>query len=103
MCPQRVARSLRDYRDRYAQYRTDPDLARLHAAVPWVVVWDDHEVANDYAGLIAESLELDFASRRAAAYQAFWEHMPLLPSQRPVQGNLRLYDRVRIGRLAEIH
>src|SRR3712207_7263531 len=44
------ARTLLDYRNRHAQYKLDPDLQRLHAAVPWLVTWDDHEVDNDYAG-----------------------------------------------------
>ena len=43
-------RTLAEYRNRHAQYKTDPDLQRLHAAVPWLVTWDDHEVDNDYAG-----------------------------------------------------
>ena len=57
--------------------RRDPDLQRLHAAVPWLVTWDDHEVDNNYAGTRSESLDPDFGRRRAAAYQAYFEHMPL--------------------------
>src|SRR3954451_9255766 len=72
--------SLADYRARYALHRSEPELQSMHAACPWLVTWDDHEVQNDYAGGVAGSngpdVE-DFAARRAAAYQAFYEHMPL--------------------------
>ena len=54
-----------------------PDLQRLHAAVPWLVTWDDHEVDNNYAGTLAEALDPNSRARRAAAYQAYYEHMPL--------------------------
>ena len=71
--------TLDDYRARHALYKTDPDLQAAHAAAPWLVTWDDHEVDNDYAN--ARSEELDppelFLLRRAAAYQAYYEHMPL--------------------------
>jgi alkaline phosphatase D len=108
--PQRAIRSdesftLAQYRARYAQYKSDPDLQSAHRAAPWIVTWDDHEVANDYAGNIDERLSNDFAARRAAAYQAFYEHMPLrLP---PVQagrfGSLRMVQRHDWGRLARFH
>ncbi len=99
-----VARTLREYRNRHAQYKTDRDLQRLHALVPWVMIWDDHEVANDYAGLDSERLEPDFAARRAAAYQAYWEHMPLRMNQRPIGSSLdRLYGQLRYGRLADLY
>lgn len=97
-----VARTLRDYRDRHAQYKTDPDLQALHGAVPWVLTWDDHEVANDYASLRSERLEPDFRARRQAGYQAFWEHMPLPMSLRPVDGRMRIRHALRFGRLAEL-
>lgn len=98
-----VTRSLGEYRDRHAQYKTDPDLQALHAQVPWLLTWDDHEVANDYADLDSERLEPDFAARRQAAYQAYWEHMPLRMSQRPVGGRMRLYGKVSFGRLADVY
>lgn len=75
--------TLDGYRQRYAQYKTDPLLQAAHAACPWVVIWDDHEVENDYAGAQGERLQAGFAVRRAAAYQAWWEHMPLPRSLRP--------------------
>ena len=64
-----TARTLADYRARYAQYKSDPLLQRAHAAAPWLVVWDDHEVENDYAGLQSASLDPAFGLRRAAAYR----------------------------------
>ena len=99
------ARSLPTYRNRYAQYRTDPDLQRLHAAAPALVTWDDHEVQNDYADRWSETFDdpEQFLKRRAAAYQAFYEHMPLRPSlSRPDGPRMRVYDRFRFGDLAEI-
>jgi alkaline phosphatase D len=108
--PQRAVRSdesftLAQYRARYAQYKSDRDLQAAHLAAPWIVTWDDHEVANDYAGDVDERLSSDFAARRAAAYQAFYEHMPLrLPSPQAGRfGTLRMYQRYDWGRLARFH
>ena len=108
--PQRAMRvdesfTLAEYRARYAQYKSDPDLQAAHRAAPWIVTWDDHEVANDYAGDRDERLAPDFAARRAAAYQAFYEHMPLrvAPASRGNFGALRIYDRFDWGRLARLH
>jgi alkaline phosphatase D len=93
------------YRNRYAQYRTDPDLQRLHAEVPCIVTWDDHEVQNDYADQWSQTFDdpADFLRRRAAAYQAFYEHMPVRPSRSLPNGpQMRVHDRFTFGRLAEI-
>ena len=98
-----VIRSLGEYRDRHAQHKTDPDLQALHGHVPWLITWDDHEVANDYAAFDSERLEPGFRLRRQAAYQAYWEHMPLRMSQRPVAASMRLYENVRFGQLAELY
>jgi alkaline phosphatase D len=97
------ARTLAQYRNRHAQYKTDPDLQRLHASVPWLVTWDDHEVANDYAGTRSESLDPDFGRRRAAAYQAYFEHMPLRERARPTPTRMVLRSRHNWGRLARFH
>jgi alkaline phosphatase D len=97
------ARTLVQYRNRHAQYRTDPDLQRLHAAVPWLVTWDDHEVDNNYAGTRSESLDPDFGRRRAAAYQAYFEHMPLRERARPTPSRMVLRSRHNWGRLARFH
>jgi alkaline phosphatase D len=96
-------RRLTEYRLRYAQHKSDPALQAAHAACPWLLVWDDHEVENDYAGLQGEFLEADFAEQRAAAYQAYWEHMPLPKALQPVDGTMRMHSRLDWGRLARIH
>ncbi|WP_433272025.1 alkaline phosphatase D family protein [Actinosynnema sp. CS-041913] len=96
---------LADYRVRHAQYKTDPDLQAAHAAAPWLVVWDDHEVENNYADLVRNdgSPAGDFRARRAAAYKAYYEHMPLRSAQVPVAEDMQLYRRVRWGSLATFH
>ena len=97
-------KDLAGYRARYALHRTDPDLRRLHAVAPCAVNWDDHEVENDYAGAFAQELkvtEADFLARRAAAYRAFWENMPLRRTAMPAGPNMKLYNRFRYGALAE--
>jgi alkaline phosphatase D len=102
--PPRTVESLDGYRIRYAQNKTDPHLQATHAAFPWIVTWDDHEVANNYAddnGPGASSEE--FLERRADAYQAFFEHMPLRPSRMPDGPNLPLYRRFTFGNLAKFH
>ena len=101
------ARTLETYRARYATYKRDPLLQAAHASAPWLMVWDDHEVTNDYAGLQDPRLSPDFATRRAAAYQAYWEHMPFPKALRPrldvPGGALRITGRLDWGRLARIH
>jgi alkaline phosphatase D len=97
-----VPTTLTGYRNRYAQYRLDPDLQALHAAAPSLAIWDDHEVQNDYAGEWASNFEppAQFLQQRAAAYQAFYEHMPLRPSRcLPQGGGMRIYDRYGFGDL----
>jgi alkaline phosphatase D len=92
------------YRNRYGLYKGDPALQAIHAACPWVVTWDDHEVENNYAGLIPQvpAEAPAFAARRAAAYQAWWEHQPVrLPP--PTGPDLRIYRAVDWGRLARFH
>ena len=93
--------TLEDYRNRYAQYRTDPDLQAAHAAFPWWVTWDDHEVDNNYANDISENDDPRdaFLLRRAAAYQAYYEHMPLRRAQIPKGPALRLYRDFSYGSL----
>jgi alkaline phosphatase D len=85
--------SLDDYRLRYAQYRTDPDLQRAHAAMPWFVTFDDHEVANNWAGDQDEKGTPPevFALRRAAAFQAWYEHMPVRRTNFPGSDGVRTY------------
>jgi alkaline phosphatase D len=72
--------TLEHYRNRYGQYQTDPHLQAAHAHCPWLVTWDDHEVDNDYATFHSEQPGVSAASfmkRRANAYQAYYEHLPL--------------------------
>jgi alkaline phosphatase D len=99
------AATLPTYRNRYAQYRLDADLARLHAQASALVTWDDHEVSNDYAdkwSQFGDDPQL-FLMRRAAAYQAFYEHMPVRPIlSRPDGPVMRVYDRFSFGDLLEI-
>jgi alkaline phosphatase D len=99
------AANLPTYRNRYAQYRLDPDLQRLHAEVAALVTWDDHEVQNDYADQWGQYFDdpAQFLIRRAAAYQAFYEHMPVRPILSHPNGPLmRVYDRFTFGDLIEI-
>jgi alkaline phosphatase D len=95
---------LASYRQRHAQYRTDPDLQAAHATVPFVLTWDDHEVQNDYAANRSERFDppAAFRRRRAAAYRAYWEHLPLRRRSRPRGPAARLYRRLRFGDLAEL-
>ncbi|WP_311271173.1 alkaline phosphatase D family protein [Sphingobium sp. WCS2017Hpa-17] len=97
-------RDLDGYRARHALYRTDPDLQEAHRRVPWLVTWDDHEVLNDYAALAnREGLPPDiFAARRAAAYQAYFEHMPIRPSLWRSMASPRLYRGVNWGELVSL-
>ena len=98
-----VASTLDQYRARYATYKSDPALQAAHASAPWLLVWDDHEVENDYANLQGQSLQRDFERRRAAAYQAYWEHMPFPNSARPRGADMRITGRLDWGTLARIH
>ncbi|MEU6813189.1 alkaline phosphatase D family protein [Streptomyces sp. NPDC046831] len=95
--------TLRDYRLRYGLYKSDPDLVAAHAAHPFVVTWDDHETENNYADDVSEKNDPteEFLLRRAAAYRAYWENMPLRRPQLPDGPDLRLYRRLHWGRLAQ--
>jgi alkaline phosphatase D len=95
------ARILFDYRLRHALYRLDPDLQRMHAHCPWLLTWDDHEVSNDYARDVGEDPAVDGHARRLAAYQAYYEHLPL-PASTLVErfSHVRLYRTLRAAALA---
>ncbi|XVV09676.1 alkaline phosphatase D family protein [Actinoplanes sp. CA-131856] len=100
--------SLADYRRRYAQYKSDPDLQAAHAIAPWLVVPDDHEVENNYANMVrADSspalTAAQWTARRTAAYRAYYENMPLRPAAAPTGNSIPLYRRVRWGQLATFH
>ncbi len=110
--------TLDDYRARYAVYKSEAALQAMHGACPWLLTWDDHEVQNDYAGLTAGDSSVadifsnpaDFPQRRAAAYQAFYEHMPIRASAltKSLAGlatgaEMRIYNRVDFGNLASFY
>jgi alkaline phosphatase D len=95
---------LEDYRQRYAQYKCDHHLQAAHAAFPWVVTWDDHEVDNNYVSDHSEDADIalaDFLQRRANAYKAYYEHMPLRRAQLPKGPHLPLYRNVNFGSLVQ--
>lgn len=96
--------TLPEYRDRYALYKTDPDLQAAHAACPWVITWDDHEVENDYTNDRSPmTSDRDFfLRRRAAAYRAWYEHMPVPAAMAPNGPNARIYDSWRFGDLVDL-
>ena len=103
-------RDLASYRQRHAQYKTDADLQAAHAVAPWLVVWDDHEVDNNWAADIPEDRDAaennqtreSFLARRADAFRAYWENMPLRLPQ-PKGPNFRIYRRTQWGQLATFH
>ncbi len=105
--------TLENYRQRYAQYRLDPDLLAAQLAHPFLMVFDDHEVDNDWAGGISEENggrafpvavppEL-FALRKQAAFQAWWENMPLRRAVLPRGPEITAYRSLRFGNLARVH
>ncbi|WHT18849.1 alkaline phosphatase D family protein [Crossiella sp. CA-258035] len=96
-------RTLANYRLRHAQYKTDPDLQLAHATAPWLVVWDDHETENNWADEVPEQPDPNFLARRAAAFQAYYENMPLRRTSKPNGIDLQLYRRIRWGGLADFH
>lgn len=105
--------TLDDYRNRHAQYRSDANLQSAHALFPFIVTWDDHEVENNYAGDVSESNgdadptnnvpAAEFRARRARAYQAYFEHMPLDPRLRLKDASAQLFRRFDWGHLAQFH
>ncbi|MER7587788.1 alkaline phosphatase D family protein [Micromonospora sp. NPDC127501] len=100
--------SLADYRRRYALYKSDPDLQAAHAAAPWLVVPDDHEVENNYANMVRNDSSptltaAQWTARRSAAYRAYYENMPLRPASAANGNSIPLYRRVRWGQLATFH
>jgi len=101
--------SLTDYRVRYGQYKSDPDLQAAHAAAPWAVAPDDHDVENNWAGDISQvDTEPDqdpavFRQRRAAAYQAYWENLPLRRSSMPRGPEMQIYRTLEFGDLLHLN
>jgi alkaline phosphatase D len=95
--------TLADYRNRYALYKGDPNLQAAHAAFPWVVTWDDHEVENDYAAAMPQDPAdaAGFLARRAIAYQVWWEHQPVRLAS-PTGPDLQIYRSLDWGDLARV-
>ena len=89
------------YRRRYGEYKADPLLQLAHARFPWLITWDDHEVQNNYAGDVpdgaGQEATPEMHARRAAAYQAYYEHMPLR-LEPPDRGAAHDLPRPRVGR-----
>jgi alkaline phosphatase D len=97
-------RTIEQYRARYAQTKSDRGLMAAHAAAPWLVVWDDHEVDNNYANLSGENnMESDeqMRQRRANAYQAWWEHQPVRVPRAKSWADLNITRKLNWGSLAD--
>lgn len=100
--------SLTDYRIRFSQYKLDPALQAAHAAAPWIVAPDDHEVENNWAGDYSQpDTEPDqdpdvFRLRRAAAYQAYYENLPLRRSSIPTGPEMQVFRRLQFGDLLQL-
>jgi len=95
--------TIEDYRNRHAQYKTDAALQAAHAAFPWLVTWDDHEIEDNWAGDVSAKglVREKFLELRATAYKVYYEHMPLRRSSLPAGATMQLYRRVPYGRLAQ--
>ncbi|MCT2586627.1 alkaline phosphatase D family protein [Actinophytocola gossypii] len=91
--------NLAEYRLRYAQTKLDPGLKAAHAAAPWLVVFDDHELANNWWGDGSGWP----ATRKQASFQAYWENMPLPKAMKPTSPAIPLYRRFQWGTLARFH
>lgn len=96
--------TLDQFRQRYALYKSDRDLQASHANCPWVFTWDDHEVSNNYAGLEPDKSNIeDFKKMRAAAYQAYFEHMPLRVPLPDDPSSLQIYRSAQFGDLINLY
>ncbi|AXG76499.1 alkaline phosphatase D family protein [Streptomyces paludis] len=98
--------TLAQYRNRHALHRYDADLIAAHQAHPFAVVWDDHEVEDNWAGDRSKHTDVDpavFRVRAAAAFQAYYEHLPLRLPNKPRGFDTRMYRSLRYGRLASFH
>lgn len=97
--------TLANFRQRHAQTKTDQDLQLAHSVAPWLVIWDDHEVDNNWAAEYHEVFGRteQFMERRKAAFQAYYENMPLRRSSVPDGIHMQLYRRIQWGGLANLH
>ncbi len=104
--PPAEVRTLAEYRVRHAQYKSDTGLQAAHAAFPWAVVFDDHELENNWADDTSYEDDVPperFLERREQALKAYYEHMPLRSAQRPDGPDLHLYRRLSYGNLVDLH
>ena len=93
-----------EYRQRYALYLSDPQLQAARAVCPWLAIWDDHEVENNYAAVTSEDAAPadEFLARRLAAYQAWWEHMPVRIDRPGDTGDTIIYRTIQWASLADL-
>lgn len=97
-------RTLEQFRQRYGLYKSDPNLRAAHENCPWILTWDDHEVQNNYAGLEPSFGDPDdFKRIRAAAYQAYYEHMPIRVPFPEDPTSLRIYRSLQFGDLVRLN
>lgn len=97
---------LEDYRNRYAIYKLDPDLQAAHASAPFLPSYDDHEVENNWADTRSEvkgTTREEMLLRRTAAFQAWYEHMPLRGAQQPRGPNIQAFRRFEVGGLVQVN
>jgi len=92
------ATTVQEYRQKYRLYRSDPGLRAVHQNFPFVTIWDDHEVEDNYAGGDPSSEDFD-PNRRRAGYRAWFENMPIYPLS---TGGSRIYRSLRFGRNVEL-
>ena len=97
------AKDLDDYRQLYATYKQDKALQAAHACAPWLMIWDDHEVDNDWGGKFNQENmdEETFVKRKVAAFKAYFEHMPLRFAVKPKNNKVQLHRRAVIGDLIQ--
>ncbi len=100
--------TLDDYRRRYAAYQLNTELQDAHASAPFIMSFDDHEVVNDWAGetTVKQQPREQFLLRRAAAFQAWYEHLPLRRAQMPHGTNgadIQAYRRLAVGDLLTVN
>lgn len=93
------------YRRQYGLYRGSPELQKLHAAAPYSIIWDDHEVDNNFtaskSGGDGQKDRVKFRKRRAAGFQAFWEnHAIRIPQPEPMPRRMKIYREITWGTLA---
>ena len=105
----RTDETLADFRTNHARHKLSPDLQAAHAAFPFVVTFDDHEIENNWADDVSQpdnepsNEPSRFLQLRANAFQAYYEHLPLRLAQRPQGPDMLLHRRLDYGTLATFH